>query len=326
VKQLNSLTRRMAAMKSSTSSRRPRRQAAMGRTDVNVPIAIQSTLRNTSQHRIHVENGREQIGTWTVTPDTPAGAVATYQMNPLTLNSNRLKNLAAVYQKYRFTKMRLQVQSSVNVTVNGLYVAGYNSNPDAELLPGNAAQAVSTFGGSVSSNVWLSQTVDARIEDPKKWYNLDADSEEVMMTTQGYFAVVNQVTPTNMTGPITFPIWLDYTIQFTGTAINSPATGPAILFPNGEFGYSSVTGEHSFTIDPDEAITVPSTSSGQVFSLSPAYTLATEGTPVLANCVIARALGYQFANSLDDLYAGKYVIGNTSTSSPVLRAQWTRLN
>jgi hypothetical protein len=338
VKQLNSamgqvraLEQRMVRNMNTDMSRKPRRQRApRANTSTNVPLNVATTLRNNAPNRVHTETGREQIGVFTVTALTPVGASVKVLLNPLLLSGTRLQKLASVYQKFRFTSATLNIQSSASTIVRGLYVAGYNSNPDAEFSPSRAVQFVSTLPGSISSNVWLSQRVRAQLQDRAKWYNLDADSEEIMMTTQGYFAVVNQVSPNiDNPGDLTFPLWLDYTVQFTGTAANATQTGPAILFPNGQFTWTGLSSDYTFVVDPAENLGVPSTSSGQIYSINPAYAINTGGAggePEYATAVRVYVSGYGFASTLEDLNAGKFIIGTSTTPSPVLRAQWTLLN
>jgi hypothetical protein len=109
--------------------------------------------------------------------------------------------------------------NNVSTTTNGAIVGAYLANPDQE-LPSNPVRALFGAGGC-SAPVWQPLSIDAKLlgRGPvNDYFNVDADSREVMLTTQGKFvlALQGQLSSTNS---IDFPIYLEYEIEFKGAAI-----------------------------------------------------------------------------------------------------------
>lgn len=275
-----------ARVRPSTRSRNVPRRAfrSSGMQVTNVPVATATTVRQPAVSRTHVETAREQVGLFSISSTTPVGTGQQYMLNPLTMAGTRLQQLAKSYQKYRFKRAALTIQSSASTSVGGLYVVGYNSNPDAEIGSGFAAvQKTAALPGATSANAWRTVTSQAKIEDPGKWYNLDADSEEVMQTTQGYFSLVTQV-PSTGTEPVSYAVWLDYTVEFKGAAIN---TGPNVvgLFPAGTWTRTLNTRTATFVADAGEP-PVPTTANNVTYSVNPGWSLTTfNGDKTTANAV-----------------------------------------
>jgi len=338
VKQLNSAVQRSVALdrrfaklamsRPAQPRRRPQqpRRQNLGITSTNVPVEVAFTVAQNTQQRVHIETARELIGQFAITADTAPGSSMRFNMNPLLLLNTRIAKISANYQKFRFRKLALIVQSSVATSVTGLYAVGYNSNPDAEYTTSSAIAAVTNLPGAQSTNVWKTVHVNATIQDKNKWYNLDADSNEIMQTTQGYFAIVNQVTP-GITAPgvLQFPIWLDYSIELTGSATtNVPNVGAPFMIPGGTWVWSNTLSDWSFTVDPDETLTFPLIATGGQYAVVPGYNLGVGTENVPANFVEAFSTGYSFATSLQDLQTGKFI--NGTGSSAVLRTTWALVN
>lgn len=266
-----------------------------------IPVAQATTVRQIRNNHKHVETARELIGTFQMDVNTPVGRGQTYMMNPLTLAGTRISKLAQNYQKFRFKRLGMTVQSTASSATGGLYTVGYNSNPDAEVGTGvGALQKVSALPGMTSASAWTTTTVNGKIEDTNKWYNLDADSAEVMQTTQGYFAIICGATPT---APVSYPIWLDYTIEFSGAAIND---APELLglWPAGTWTrdpadlYSA-----TFVAAPGEP-PPPTTVFNRTYTVNPAWPVeTTESVAEDINAFIQQAGGakYRFFASVEDV-------------------------
>lgn len=284
----------------------------------NVPVATATTIRQTNVDRTHVETNREQVGLFTISPTSGVGDSTVIKMNPLTLAGTRLQAMARNYQKYRFRRVSVTIQSSASTSIGGLYVVGYNSNPDAELSAGLATvQRIATLPGAVSANAWRTVTSRARLEDPNKWYNLDADSEEVMQTTQGYFAIAVQI-PSTGTGPTTYAVWLDYTIELKGNALNSasdfvglfPACGWARVGTTNNYVPTPVAGEPA----------LPGVVTGAIYSINP-------GWPVTLNDLTEVTVGsMRCINSAGNQYALFETIKDAQVNNPLnVEAPFTTL-
>lgn len=255
--------------------RRSGQRQTTGYTVTNVPVGQATTVRQPIAGKTHVERAREQVGIFSIGPTTPVGTSQQYLLNPLTLAGTRLQRLAQNYQKFRFRRVSLTVQSSASTSVGGLYVVGYNSNPDAELNGGfGSVQQVTSLPGATSANAWRTVTVPGRLEDRGAWYTLDPDSDEIMKTTQGYFAIVAQI-PSTGTGPTQYAIWLDYEIEFSGAFV-SIVPEVVGLFPSGTWTRVPNTTLATFAADPGEP-PVPPVAVNLSYSMNPSYTITDYG-------------------------------------------------
>lgn len=300
--------------------RRPRRQRAQrqqpGVTAVNVPMEVAYTMRQNTAQRIHLECAREYIGNFTMDPTTAVGNALIYMMNPATLSGTRLSRIATNYQKYRFRKLALTIQSSTTTSTNGLYIVGYSSNPDADFNTTNAIPFAFDLPGAQSSNIWRTVTSVAKIQDPSKWYNVDQDSAEIMQTTQGYFVVVIQ-SPPSTTAPLTMPVVLDYEIEFTGSAYNTYTSVAPIVFPAGSFVATADLTKFTFALSADETIAIPALITNLPYIVNPAYPVnVNTGTPggldTYATVIQYNGTNFRFWASLDDFAKNTaLIIGQT---------------
>jgi len=290
----------------------------LGMTYTDVPVAQATTVRQNPSPKTHLETACEQIGQFSMSPTTVVGSSQTYSMNPLTLAGTRLNTLARNYQKYRFRKLAMTVQSSASTATGGLYVVGYNSNPDAELAAGyQAVQQVSALPGSISANAWRTVTVHARLEDPRKWYNLDADSDELMQVAQGYFAIVAQV-PASSTGPTSYAVWLDYTVEFTGAAINQVPTVVGLMPAFTATVDPPGTRTATLVAEPGEPPFPAALAIGVEYSINPPYQLTlSDGTDALCNALFQPINGrFAFYKSVEDIQGNSPLAISATFSVP----------
>lgn len=241
-------------------------------------MEIAYNISQTTRSKVFRHAGREYIENITFTPESVTGESFILKLNPTLLNNTRLQRFADNYQKFRFRRLALTLQSSVPTTVGGLYMVGYNNNPDDELdnSAGAIAQVFDLYGSS-SANVWRPTTSHAQILDKNKWYYTDPDSSEIMNTTQGYFAVVLQA-PIGATDAITFPVILDYEVEFMGNALHNRVTSPTVkIFPRGTFTDPTISGNLTFVIDAAETtagLVVPVVApDGSPWALGAAWTI-----------------------------------------------------
>jgi len=193
----------------------------------------------------------------------------------------------------------MTVQSSASTSVGGLYVVGYNSNPDAELLGGlGSVQQNTSLPGATSANAWRTVTVAGRLEDRGAWYTLDPDSNEIMKTTQGYFAIVAQI-PSTGTEPTQYAVWLDYEIELSGPAVN-PVPQVLGLFPAGRWTRVANQSYATFVASSGEP-PFPTLAEGKNYSVNPAWTLEDyQGDEVMAVAIRHRAVGVSFYSSVEN--------------------------
>lgn len=277
-----------------------------------VPMTMAYTNRQSNNQKIHREIAREYIGQFVMDASLPVGSSSKFMMNPANLPGTRLARLASTYQKYRFRKLALSVQSSAPTSVGGLYICGYNSNPDAEYSQANAVQAIFQLPGANSANVWRTVTSRAKVEDPNKWYNIDPDSNEIMMTTQGYFAVVQQTPPTG-TASLVFPVLLEYDIEFTGSSL-SPPSGVAEFAPAGTFQANGA----NFIINAGEPA-IPAIQFNVPYIVNPAYPYNSDTINVVARRNANDR--YRFYRSIEDFQSNNLI--DQEQEFKVARTQWT---
>lgn len=248
--------RRPAARKPVKQQSKRRAQAknvSMGRggmkkSRVNRPIVNGTVVRNVAVSQSVTLRGQETVGTFQFMNSAEFASigefpVGEYDLSPLAYRGTRLASLASAFQKFRFkagTKFVIQNQAPTIST--GGYCAGYTENPDQAMGQGQAAQNnISNLQGAVFAPIWESAEIPVHIGDKAKWYNVDADTEEIMMAIQGKF-VFTQTSPTSvLTDPgvsLSSPIWLEYVIEFCGNA--SQNTDDSVFetekqLPPGEF-------------------------------------------------------------------------------------------
>lgn len=301
------LTNVLASKKVSTRPRprqTQRRNAGVDYAEIPVNLAY-SVKQNVSQP-IQRLKAREAIGSFAIGPMTVIGATTNFMMNPILLQDSRLARIASVYQKFRFRNLAITVQSSATTATGGLMVLGYCSNPDFEITPNRDSswKAVMDFPGAQSTNLWRTVTSVAKLQDKNKWYNVDADSAEIMQTTQGYFAISVQ-SPSTTTAPISMPVWLDYEVEFTGAAIAQAPSQTFANWPEGTFSYSSITGNYTFSRVAGETLPIPSTTNGVAYIVNPTWPCAvTNGTETFEEDItvmVPTALSYNFYRTLDDV-------------------------
>lgn len=306
--------------KMSVRPRRKNPRPTGGITATAIPMEVAYTVRQPTSRKVHRETACEYIGDFVILPTSKQGQSTKFMMNPLTLPRTRLFNLARNYQKFRFTKMSLKVQSSTTTSTNGLYVVGYNSNPDSEYSLDTAIPAIFDLPGAQSANVWRTTTSVARIEDRNKWYNLDADSEEIMQTTQGYFAIAVQ-SPTSASGPLIMPVLLEYTVEFTGSAFNTENSSAPFIWPAGTWAYNSLTGNYTFTPAPGE-ITGPTIPSGASYIINPTYPVPGEGEDNIG-VVQGTTASWTFFRNVEDLANNTPL--NIKQTFETNRTTWSRV-
>lgn len=314
------LNARFTKMSVRPAPRRRVARAAGGITATNIPMEVAYTVRQPSNRKVHRETACEYIGDFVILPTSKQGQSQKFMMNPLTLRNTRLFNIARNYQKFRFTKLSLKIQSSTTTSTNGLYVVGYNSNPDAEYNQDTAVASVFSLPGAQSANVWRTITSAARIEDRSKWYNLDDDSEESMQTTQGFFSVVVQ-SPTSATGPLVMPVLLEYTIELTGSSVLTENASAPFVWPAGTFTYNAVAATYSFTAAAGE-ITPPTIPDGTSYLINPAYPI--EAFSANDTIKVVQLQGtWKFFRSVEDLNNNTpLAIGKTFDTG---RTTWSRI-
>jgi hypothetical protein len=212
-------------------------------TNAQIPLQMAYTQRQSGGMRNHVERIDEQIDSIVVGPTTGSGQLFEILLNPI-LMGGALTQMSQMYQKYRFRSFKFSVGVNMPTNTGGNYTVAYCENPDQAFgTPAAAPGQVYRLPGAVNKPWWQRGDSLAIITDRSKWYNIDADSNEIMSTTQGKFVVVN-VSPPTVTAAVTVPIFIDCIIEFSGSAIQnnesvvtSLSVPASVMVKQGNFSY-----------------------------------------------------------------------------------------
>lgn len=180
-----------------------------------IPLEQAYTVKNTSPPSKIREVATERLpNSITLDPAAPVGTVlGKYFLNPLMMPGTRLSGLAKNYVQFRFRACKLIYVSSISTATSGAIVGAYSPNPDLSLGP-NANTTLFAMNG-VSASIFVRTEIKANFLDKAKWYNIDADSAEIMNTTQGFFALAVDQTIT-LSSAVQATLNIEYDIEFRG--------------------------------------------------------------------------------------------------------------
>jgi len=201
---------------------------------VNVPFTAATQIQQSAREQaVSSFSGTDRIGQVTFGPLSPVGTPIVFKMSPPDLPATRLGNMSRNFQLYRFKKMLLTVFSNLPSTAGGGFTVGYAENPDQSFNSGSQLSSqVFSLPGAVAGNMFVPTKLAAHINDKNKWYRIDEDTEEIMNSTQGMF-IISVDSLTAITTPITVPVFLEYVIEFKGSAIQkADTTGAVQIFPS----------------------------------------------------------------------------------------------
>jgi hypothetical protein len=209
---------------------------------MNVPVEQGFSITQKSKPQIMNMKACEALPDFIVNNLTPSGESVEYRVNPQALAGTRLQAQSALWQKFRVKKFRFIVGVGTATSVTGIYTAGYTENPSQQFSTAPfACQQIFDLPGAVQNPWWMKGQIDAPIADKKKWYNVDQDSSEEMMTTAGKFIIACKQAPST-TGNTVIPIFIDYDIDFTGSALQEQVPNPSNLTPFPACVWSANTG------------------------------------------------------------------------------------
>lgn len=222
-----------------------RKQNTTVRRTAVVPVTQSYNIKNSTRNTTQVIRGSEYLTSWVIA-STSAGRLVEIPLDPVNdyYDRLRIKLLASSFGKFRFRRARLTVGCNFATTISGNFLISYSENPQlqlASLTDSALFNQIYAMNGQ-SSPFWSPITYDAKIRDRSKWYNIDADSSNLMDSIQGKFILAIQTTPSAPL-PVTIPILLDYEIELVDPAIQVP--GPA-------FGTSLAKSNTTFTQRAEE--------------------------------------------------------------------------
>jgi len=275
--------------------RKPARPALLGVRATQIPLEQAYTYQNRTPPVRHRERGCDRIGSVKISSSLPVGTLlGKVMMNPLEMPSTRLYGIAKNFEMYRFRSARLTFMSSFTTATSGAIVMAYSINPELD-LGGNANNQLFSLNGT-SSNLFVRCESNLRIGDGNKWFKLDADSKELMDTTQGFFGIaVDQVA--SISAETSVSLFLEYDIEFRGPAQQQVNYGTPLQVTGGTL--TGITGnQNTFT-----ATFTPSPTAGTLYAIVPAYTVKNADDRVTAQYASNNSSGIFLFLTADDFNA-----------------------
>jgi len=236
-----------------------------------IPPIQAFTLTNTRLDRVVRDEGQVTLGVVSAASYTTPYTISQFSLNPARMN-NRLYNLSRNYGKFRFTRAEITIASALPTSVGGSLSAGYCRNPDQEFTNYNqiAVDQVMSLSGSITTQYYSFSKIRASLGND--WYNIDADSEEIMKTTQGKFVIL-QSAPTNITAEQDIQIFLNYSIEFKEAVNQTAKSNITYRVPTIEY-VQDVDGANSASLESTFAFPMVVGS----YSVYPPYTIKTESS------------------------------------------------
>lgn len=223
-----------------------------------IPTVMTNTIMGPTSQRSVIQKGKEIIGEIAITSSTPSGLLAQILANPLLMGAPRLEKMAAIYQQYRFRRLRFTLATVLPTTTYGQFWLAYSRNPDHRIANDAEANAnVFALENSRQCQAWTPATYDCDLRPNTTIFNVDNDSREIMKTTQGKFFIATSG-QFNVTGEYTIPVYLEYEIELFGQSALPTNDGAAIIFPAVLYsGPTDNTGTINLRIAPGETLDYP---------------------------------------------------------------------
>jgi len=291
-----------------------------------VPLNLGYQTRQQNTESIQRIKGSEILQPITFSTTSSTGAFIEIPMNPLLLVGTRISQLAQNFQKYRFRSLLLRVAVNTSTTTTGSGVLGFMENPDQTIVPSVALNQIYACPGATQFPWWQQGMVAARIGDRNKWYNIDENSSEIMLTTQGKF-VVGVVQPPSAT--LVVPMLLEYDIEFLGAAIQVQEVGQSSYTFLACAFTSIVTGTTRVQFNSSVVQPAASGPTAEYYIFAEPISLTGtdgEGTPFLIRpqAIEYSPTGvintYSFYNSISDMIAGKAIDVYNANPGPLTLA------
>lgn len=270
------------------------RRAANRDMQINIPFTAVTQIHQSAKlNATSTFSGTDRIGGITFGPATPLGVPVIFKMSPPDLPNTRLATMARNFQLFRFKKLVLTVFSNLPSTSGGSFTAAYTENPDQAFTNGTALSSqVFSLPGAVAGNMFVPTKMSAAINDRAKWYRIDEDTEEVMNSTQGMF-VISVDSLTAITTAITVPVFLEYVVEFKGSALQkADVSGAPFIFGAQNVSTNANPLQFSLVVIPGEPLSSPAP--GVPHLINPGFQVGEENVEVLLQASINT---YQFYTS-----------------------------
>lgn len=278
----------------------------------------------------NVFRGKEIAGFINIGPYTQAGLLATIKINPLLMAAPRLKNMAENFQQYRFRRLRVSIRGDLPTTVSGALYTGYTRNPDYSITDTPDAPAfIFSLEKSTITNLWSITDFDCPLQK-SQWYNVDQDSTEIMMTTQGQL-FIGTAGGFNITNPYEVPLFFEYEVEFMGQQSKGFSDQQVIAFPATQYsGASDAAGKVRLLLAPGETLDYPwnrGMAARKPYFCIPQPVLTVKGTTTVTPEIIqwdGNTSGYfNFFLTLEDYLEGSFILIDVPNSPLITLDRFT---
>lgn len=206
----------------------PKRKTGMQTQNIK-PSSNAFSLQNRNRSIVHREAATEILGSFSAGPNTIAGEVLNFPLNPMSYKGTRLHALASTYQKFRFTKARLYLYGSMVNQLGGLLTMGFTNDPLVDIPTSQFAyQQVFAYDGAKMQDLQQPLFCDAKFLG-KESYTLSTLVD--LLTTQGTFLLTAVQAFSTLTSALQIPILLEYEIEFSGLGNLGPPANDVFIWP-----------------------------------------------------------------------------------------------
>lgn len=230
------------------------------------------TIMQTAGGKVrHVETASEIIGAVSLSNNAEAiGDVQEFVLNPSVFRGTRLAQLSSIFQKYKFTKAELVIDTNQPTTVGGQFAIGYTNQPEQEFPPGaTVIQEVFALPNAKLVQTYVPIATSAKIDEKQPLLFIDDEGNEKNTTEQGKF-VITTAAPTTAASIQTFQAILNYTCVFEDAAVVRTVAQPTLAWPSFYFSARNATTWAMNAVPVSgETLTYPAINANVLYALDP---------------------------------------------------------
>lgn len=174
----------------------------------------------------------EVVGTvqvpWNTSPGVP---VFQLTLNPLTWGGSRLQHEAALWQQFRFNRLKIRVIPSCSTLTTGQYGHGHDADGKDMYLGSNFAVTISALPGAAIASVWQTSVATCNVEQSiasQRWFKSESSDFNDPDFSQGsyVFALTHPISGIT-SGDLGFTFEAVGEIEFCGRRAAPTSTYPS---------------------------------------------------------------------------------------------------
>lgn len=200
------------------------------------PLLGLSAMRN-AQQGICPSSGSDIIGAITYSSKTKMGDIMfDWPINPLSFPGSRLAMEAALWTRWRPTRLVVEIGTGAPAMCGGQYGVGWTSDPTFKFVKGqNLVATVAALRPSVISHVANGQVISLPVQTSQRW--LYCTSHDIEDSAQGRLLIACVAPLSAVSGSISLTVKLGWTVHFSGPVIPTITTEEAYYADDGWENY-----------------------------------------------------------------------------------------